>query len=107
MASGQKEPTMPNSDPYADEGDVQVSTPSETPGDEEQEPTAEEQDDSASTALLPKSIFGKEMKPGDKEQIEIVHVYEDEYEVKCSYSGDEKPATETAQAESRLDKLAM
>lgn len=36
----------------------------------------------AETALLPKTlIMGKEVSPGDKVTLEVVHVYEDEVEV--------------------------
>ena len=54
----------------------------------------------ASTGLLPKSLFGgRDLKPGDKCDIEIVSVHEDEYEVKHPEDGEsEQPAEQPAEA---------
>jgi hypothetical protein len=44
------------------------------------------------TALIPKSLFGHDLKPGDKCDIEVVAVHEQDYAVKgCSGHEDEKP----------------
>lgn len=44
------------------------------------------------TAILPKSIFGGDLKPGDKCDVEITAVHEDSYEVKgCEGHDDKEP----------------
>ncbi len=62
--------------------------------------------DEQETALLPKSVFrGKDLKAGDKETVEVVHIYSDEVEVRCvgKYKDDEKPRESVA---SKLDAMA-
>lgn len=44
---------------------------------------AKEDDDDSASALLPKSVLGDhKLKPGDQVILEVVHIYEDEVEVK-------------------------
>jgi hypothetical protein len=65
-------------------------------------------DDGESSALLPKTVLGgKTFEPGDKVELEIVKVYEDEVEVKYSHH-DESSEGESAMdgAESKLDGMA-
>src|SRR5574342_368805 len=67
----------------------------ETPpsgGENEREDT----EDVAETALLPKSILaGKDFKPGDELVLEVVHLYDDEVEVKyASAKHEEEEETE-------------
>lgn len=45
--------------------------------------------DAAKTAILPKSLFGKELKPGDKCDIEVVAVHEQDYEIRGCEGGNE------------------
>lgn len=48
------------------------------------------------TFLVPKSAFGEsEPNPGDKETIEVVHVYEDEIECRCTGGKEESPKKST------------
>ena len=51
----------------------------------------EKSDDTAQTALLPKSLFpGKDCKPGEKLTLVVTHVYDDEIEVgKAEHDKDE------------------
>ena len=76
---------MPNDASYYDDA----------PGaDAPEKPSPGQPDDSDSkTGLLPKSLFGRELKPGDKCDIEVVAVHEQDYAVKgCEGHGDdEKP----------------
>lgn len=56
---------------------------------EEASPTQQEDNtDAGKTALVPKSLFSGELKPGDKFEFEVVTVRGDEVEVR--YSGSEK-----------------
>jgi len=41
-------------------------------------------------ALVPKSFFKNDMKPGDREKVEVVEVYEDEVSIKCIYEKKDK-----------------
>ncbi len=51
----------------------------------------EDTEDVAETALLPKSILaGKDFKPGDELVLEVVHLYDDEVEVKYASAEPEK-----------------
>lgn len=91
-----------------------MATDTATP--ESSEPQ-ESEDTGEATALLPKSILaGKEFKPGDEVVLEIVHLYEDEVEVKYAkekpgedeYSAPaETGGTEMDKATAGLDQLAM
>jgi hypothetical protein len=60
------------------------------------------------TALIPKSmLMGYECKPGDKITLEVVHLYEDEVEVK--FLGKEKggePESKESSPEDQLDLMA-
>lgn len=60
------------------------------------------------TALLPKSFFGgKPIEPGTKCQIEIVHGYDDEVEVKYVSHGDKEESKPMDEEPSMNDKIAM
>lgn len=49
------------------------------------------EEDSESTALLPKSILmGKKFKPGEEVVLKIVHIYDDEVEVAYAKSSDQE-----------------
>lgn len=69
------------------------STPTTSEPMPHESDSGEESETEESTALLPKTILGgKEFKPGEEVVLEIVHVYEDEVEVKYA---SEKPEGET------------
>jgi hypothetical protein len=54
------------------------------------------------TALLPKSLLGGgDCQPGEKISLEVVHVYEDEVEVK-PVKGDEPDQSELGKADNQL-----
>jgi len=84
------------------------------PEDSEPMPSNSEKDDGSGaeeggvqSALIPKSmLMGYECKPGDKITLEVVHLYEDEVEVK--FVGKGKDATEKAESspEDQLDLMA-
>lgn len=46
-------------------------------------------------ALVPKHFFRKNPKPGMKETVEVVNVYESEVAVKCLYGEDDKPEADS------------
>lgn len=58
-------------------------------GEAKDKPDTAEKEDSSdeNTALLPKSFFKNkdDLKAGAKEKIEILHLYDDEVEVRCIY----------------------
>lgn len=64
---------------------------------EEAMPAAESEptDDVTETATLPKSFFGdKEKKPGDRCEVEVVRLYDDEVEVKYIPHADKEESEE-------------
>ena len=66
-------------------------------GDAPEKTDSDKPDDSgAKTGLLPKSLFGHELRPGDKCDIEVVAVHEQDYAVKGCVGHDEgeKPEPE-------------
>lgn len=67
-----------------------------------EQPESKENETGEETALLPKSLFsGKDIEPGSKCEVEIVHVYEDEVEVKYVPHGtkEDKPKEEISMRE--------
>lgn len=57
--------------------------------------TPKDNDEDASSALLPKSVLGDhKLKPGDQVMLEVVHIYEDEVEVKYGRKDKEKKEKE-------------
>lgn len=84
------------------DGDMEADEPANS-----KETPSEETKEGDNTALLPKSFFaGKEIEPGSKCELEIVHAYEDEVEVKYVPHGtksDDKSDSEP----SMKDKIAM
>lgn len=74
---------------YYDQGDDS--------GNDQPEPDMPEKDNSDSTALLPKSFFqGKAPEVGHECKVEVVHVYEDEVEVKYLPEGKDEEKSEPA-----------
>lgn len=62
---------------------------SEDSGMDSKDGMAKEDNDDSASALLPKSVLGDhKLKPGDKVILEVVHIYEDEVEVKYGKKGD-------------------
>lgn len=73
---------------------------------EDDEPAEMEQDEGEDTFLIPKSaLYGKDIKPGDKETIEVVSVMDDEVEAKCTGKKD-SPESDMDRADSALDSMA-
>ncbi len=82
--------------------------PEPGPSASEPEPNA---DVGMSSALLPKSISGRELKPGDTITLKVVKTYEDEIEVECQKSkGEPEKQQETPgapmTADQEIDEMA-
>ncbi len=74
-----------------DDGPTQSPAPAP---DTEAEPTGEE----GQTTLLPKSVVGgKQLKPGDVCELEVVADHGDDYEVKYAEQAPEKPQEPAAE----------
>lgn len=72
-------------------------------GDDSKDGMAKDNDEDASSALLPKSVLGDhKLKPGDQVMLEVVHIYEDEVEVK--YGRKDKEKKEKDKRDSDNDK---
>jgi hypothetical protein len=82
-------------DPDQDAGAEAAAAESPEDQDPEGQPEGE-------TALLPKSLLGGgDCQPGEKINLEVVHVYEDEVEVK-PVKGDEPDQSELGKADNQL-----
>jgi len=69
--------------------DVEDDGYSDDSGMDSKDGMAKEDNDDSASALLPKSVLGDhKLKPGDKVILEVVHIYEDEVEVKYGKKGD-------------------
>lgn len=67
---------------------------------------AKDDNDDAASALIPKSVIGDhKLKPGDQVILEVVHVYEDEVEVKYGKKDkkEESDEDEGESSESQMD----
>lgn len=73
------------------EDDTSTSASQSEASDTNEKDTGEE-DGEYETFLAPKSAFG-ELNPGDKETVECVHSYEDEYELRCTKDKGSKKST--------------
>lgn len=81
---------------YDEDSADAASSPSTTKSDESSDSNREDKDQDEKTALLPKSIFGgHKCKVGDIKKFEVVHIYEDEYEVKYVGKEDGKDKEES------------
>lgn len=87
--------------------------PKYDPSSEDNEPAEPEQDEGEDTFLIPKSaLYGKNIKPGDRETIEIVSIMDDEVEAKCvgkannDKDEDSSSSPDMDRANSDLDALA-
>jgi hypothetical protein len=78
---------MPAEDMYSDGSAPEASAPA---GDSKESSG----DNTAKTALLPKSLLGPDLKAGHKCEVEIVADHGDDYEVKYSTEGQEPSAPE-------------
>lgn len=61
-------------------------------------------------ALVPTSFFSEPPKPGRREQVEIVHVYENEVSIKCVYDEKEdkgEEQREMSEGEEPEDSMMM
>lgn len=78
--------------------------------EEESPETEQTSDDSENTALLPRDFFeGKDLEPGTRCEVEIVHGYEDEVEVKYiphKKEGEDRPMRSAMEdAEMEMDGM--
>lgn len=91
-------------DYYGDSEDADPSTAQAEP-----EKPDEKEDEGGETALIPKALLaGKEFKPGEEIMLEIVHLYDDEVEVKYATGKEdkEKPKSQMDQSDGALDKMS-
>jgi len=92
-------------DYFGDSEDAAPSGAQDTPDKAEAH-----EDESGETALIPKALLaGKEFKPGEEMVVEIVHVYEDEVEIKYASEKkreDKKPSSQMDQADGAMEKMA-
>lgn len=65
----------------------------EEKGDEKSDETEDQ------LSLVPKHFFKDEMKPGDREMVEVVEAYEGEYSIKCLYGEGDETDREDASSE--------
>ncbi len=80
----------------------------EAPKTGDAEDTETKEDMGEATALLPKSVLGgKEFKPGEEVVLEIVHVYEDEVEVKYAKEHPEGEVEEEDEDEPMPNRSTM
>ena len=90
---------------YPDEGGDDQGQVSR--GDPKEDQQREEED--AGGTLVPKAFFGGDVDPGHKCQVEVVHVYDDDVEIKYVKPGEEgkgEKESEMAQTDSKIDKMA-
>lgn len=73
--------------------DASVANDSNDTDDEKSDSTEDQ------LALVPKHFFKSEMKPGDREMVEVVESYEGEYSIKCLYEEDDETDSEDASSE--------
>jgi len=85
------------------------SAPSSAEADE-QDTTKGSNDDNKSDetedqlSLVPKSFFKDEPKPGDREMVEVMEVYDDEVSIKCVYvDKDDKGDKEEKESDSESE----
>jgi hypothetical protein len=65
---------------------------------------ADEMEDQST--LVPKSMFPEEPEPGKKCTFEVVHVYEDEVEIRYAKEDKTKPKSEMDNTDEAIDKMA-
>ena len=91
------------SDSMYPEGDEPQST-GQTPATDEQR---KHEDEDVGGTLVPKSFFDGDVEPGHRCEVEVVHVYDDEVEIKYTKPGEEKkPQSQMDQADGAIDKMA-
>lgn len=84
--------------------DDDESTPSEAPSTEKKDKGDETE---SQLALVPKSFFKDEPKPGGREMVEVVEVYEDEVSIKCVYGEKDEAETEDNPTEETAEDEMM
>jgi len=84
------------------------AAPDTSAADTEQNPESDTED-LGETALVPKSILaGKELQPGDTVTFKVVHLYDDEVELRpASESNEEEEETEDMSASEEIDAMAQ
>ena len=69
---------------------------------------AKEDNDDSASALLPKSVLGDhKLKPGDQVILEVVHIYEDEVEVKYGKKDKKKDDSDEDEGDSSPKESQM
>ena len=78
----------------ADEQDTKKDTKDDNKSDETED----------QLSLVPKSFFKDEPKPGDREMVEVMEVYDDEVSIKCVYGDkDDKGDKEEKESDSESE----
>lgn len=99
---------MPDYNDYGDAGEDSTA-PSEAQGmdDDEGEGDEEDKDESNQSALLPRSMLGKDLKPGDTITLKVDQIFEDEIMV-CPVDSKEKEDSSSSmdKAQGSLDRMA-
>lgn len=98
--------------PAADTAEA-AATPTNA-SDADQQPAGDQAPPQGETSLLPKTMFGEDVKTGDTLSLKVVHVYEDEIEVapmsESQEEAEESPPTpespEMSGAMSQMDTMA-
>ncbi len=85
--------------------DEEGTEPSDNPQEESQEGDEQQDSDGYESFLVPKSAF-PDMKPGDKEEVQCLHEYEDELEMKCSKGSDKSKSPAMDEAMDSMDEMA-
>jgi len=88
--------------------DASVANDSNDTKDENEK--SEETEDQLS--LVPKHFFNREMKPGDREMVEVVESYDGELSIKCEYGdkddkGDQEENESESEAQSEPEDAMM
>jgi hypothetical protein len=73
----------------AQDSDLYDDSPAAAPGADPAENAEPKADEGSETFIAPKSAFTKELKPGDKCDVEVVRVHEDSIEFKGCAGGDD------------------
>lgn len=88
---------------YYDDGPDEAPPAASKPSSEKPEGDAGEK-----TSILPREFFHGDVKPGDRCDIEVVAVHQEDVEVKCADSDEEEePDEEAPEGDSAPDKSPM
>src|SRR5512139_1764347 len=96
-------------DYYPETEDTAASAPAapDTSGTDSEQKPESDTEDLGETALVPKSILaGKTLQPGDTVTFKVVHLYDDEVELRPESESKEEEETESMSASEEIDSMA-